>query len=87
MPLDRDRNCGVLGSNQRLAVLRLTRFAVKVFLLFFAWFGIGITFGVWLAVLKTSVDGGPWLWPVAYIGCVFLVLAIIAEIIPDMDNN
>ena len=47
---------------------RLTRFVVKVFLLFFAWLGIGITFGVWLAVLKTSVDGGPWLWPVGYIG-------------------
>ena len=53
---------------------RLTRFVVKVSLLVFAWLGIGITFGVWL-------------WPVAYIGCVFLVLAIIAELIPDMDNN
>ena len=66
---------------------RLTRFVVKVFLLFFAWLGIGITFGVWLAVLKTSVDGGPWLWPVGYIGCILVVLAIIAELIPDIGNN
>ena len=64
-------------------MMRLTRFIVKLSLLFFAW--LGITFGVWLVLLKTCVDGG--LWPVAYIGCVFLVLAIIAELIPDMDNN
>ena len=61
--------------------MRLTRFIVKVSLLFFAW--LGITFGVWLVLLKTCVDGGPWLWPVAYIGCVFVALAIIAELIPD----
>ena len=64
---------------------RLTRFVVKVSLLVFAWLGIGITFGVWLVLLKSCVDGG--LWPVAYIGCVFLVLAIIAELIPDMGPN
>ena len=64
---------------------RLTRFIVKLSLLFFAW--LGITFGVWLVLLKTCVDGGPWLWPVGYTGCVFVVLAIIAELIPDMDNN
>ena len=66
-------------------MIRLTRFIVKLSLLFFAW--LGITFGVWLVLLKTCVDGGPWLWPVAYIGCVFVALAIIAELIPDMDNN
>ena len=64
-------------------MMRLTRFIVKLSLLFFAW--LGITFGVWLVLLKTCVDGG--LWPVAYIGCVFVALAIIAELIPDMDNN
>ena len=64
-------------------MMRLTRFIVKVSLLFFAWLGIGITFCVWLVLLETSVDGGPWLWPVGYTGCVFVVLAIIAELIPD----
>ena len=66
-------------------MIRLTRFIVKLSLLFFAW--LGITFGVWLVLLKTCVDGGPWLWPVAYIGCVFVALAIIAELIPDMGTD
>jgi hypothetical protein len=66
---------------------RLTRFVVKISLLLFVWLVCGSTFFLLIELLKTSVSGGPWGWPVAYIGCVFVVLAIVAELIPDMDNN